>query len=73
LKQNLAISNKILEQEYQPKETKDQGTQKEITGETLAQQQKEIQELKQKISQRENNQNQPQTKIRTENPPKNNQ
>ncbi|CAH1765139.1 4440_t:CDS:2 [Entrophospora sp. SA101] len=76
LKQSLEVVNKIAEQENQPKETKDQATQTDITNqdfEQLAQQQtiqtkdQQIKELKQKLTQLENQQQQtePRTEIGT--------
>ncbi|CAJ0869080.1 11257_t:CDS:10 [Entrophospora sp. SA101] len=48
LEKNIAIGNKILEQEYQPKETKEQGTQTDLNNLEL-EQQKTIQELEEKV------------------------
>lgn len=48
LKQNIEISNKILEKEYQ-KETRDQAVQTDLSSQDYEKQQKENQELKEQI------------------------
>ncbi|CAG8448157.1 808_t:CDS:1 [Racocetra fulgida] len=49
LESTIETAEKIIENECQPKETKERGTQTELTGEKLAKQQKENQELKEQI------------------------